>query len=154
MENSVLQQRAVGTRRSKANRLKFIIAGLLIVSAMAVLAMQSFQSSAMFYLTVPELRAEAATEGDGFYARQVRISGALHTDSIDWNAKAMNLKFHITEGGDMLPVEYNGVMPDTFHHSETVVAEGRFTREGVFQATTILVKCPSKYETEQGSGSL
>lgn len=44
--------------------------------------MQSFTSSAMFYLTVPELKAEAAAEGDAFYARQVRISGALHKHSI------------------------------------------------------------------------
>jgi cytochrome c-type biogenesis protein CcmE len=31
---------------------------------------------------------------------------------------------------------------------ESVVAEGRLGADGVFQASTILVKCPSKYESE------
>ena len=87
--------------------------------------------------------------GDAFYGRQVRISGTVHKESIDWNPKTMILKFHIADGADMFPVEYTGVIPDTFHHSETVVAEGKYTPAGVFEATTLLVKCPSKYEKSE-----
>ncbi len=148
MENSLSQPMTAVAKPRKSN-LKFIIAGLFIVAAIALLGVQSFQSNSMFYLTVPEVKAQAAKEGDAFYARQVRVSGALHKESIDWNSKTMNLKFHLVDGTEMFPVEYNGVVPDTFHHSETVVAEGRYTREGVFQATNILVKCPSKYEGEK-----
>lgn len=147
MENSTLASKPAPIQKRKSP-LKFILAFEAIAAAIIILAAQSFQSSAMFYLTVPELKAQAAAEGEAFYARQVRISGILHKESIDWNAKTMNLKFHLAEGGEMFPVEYTGVMPDTFHHSETVVAEGKYTRGGVFEAETILVKCPSKYEKE------
>ncbi len=148
MENSLSQPETAVTKPRKG-KLKFIIVGLFIVAAIAFLGVQSFQSNSMFYLTVPEVKAQAAKEGDAFYARQIRVSGPLHKESIDWNSKTMNLKFHLVDGTEMFPVEYNGVVPDTFHHSETVVAEGRYTREGVFQATNILVKCPSKYEGEK-----
>lgn len=148
MENSVLANKPVAPKKRQSSW-KFILAFGVIAAAMVVLGAQAFQSSAMFYLTVPELKAQAAAEGDAFYARQVRISGALHKESIDWEPKTMNLKFHLADGAEMFPVEYTGVMPDTFHHSETVVAEGKYTRAGVFEATTLLVKCPSKYETEQ-----
>lgn len=147
MENSTLANTPV-PRQKKRSPWKFIFAFGVLAAAMVVLAAQAFQTSAMFYLTVPELKAQAAAEGDALYARQVRISGTLHKESIDWNAKTMNLKFHLAEGTEMFPVEYTGVMPDTFHHSETVVAEGKYTPSGVFEATMILVKCPSKYEKE------
>lgn len=145
MQNSIPIPTRV-LRNPRKSRLKFIVAGLIIVAAIAALAFQTFQSTMMFYLTIPEVRAQVATEGDVFYGRTIRVSGALHRESIDWNAKTMDLAFHLNEGGDMFPVKYNGLVPDTFHHSDTVVAEGRYTREGVFEATTILVKCPSKYE--------
>jgi cytochrome c-type biogenesis protein CcmE len=148
MENSLLRPRVPATKPRKS-KLKFVIAGMFIVGAIAFLGFQSFQSSSMFYLTVPELKAQAAKDGDAFYARQVRVSGALHQESIDWNLRTMELKFHLVDGADMFPVEFTGVAPDTFQHSETVVAEGRYTRAGVFQATNILVKCPSKYEPER-----
>lgn len=149
MEDAIIQPTVKATAKPRKSKLKFIIAGLFIVAAIAFLGLQSFQTNSMFYLTVPELKAQAAAEGETFFARQIRVSGPLHKESIDWNPKTMNLKFHITDGADMFPVVFNGVMPDTFHHSETVVVEGRYTREGIFQATNILVKCPSKYEPEK-----
>ncbi len=146
MENSVTQPALGTSTKPRKSKLKFIIAGVLIVAAIVFLGFQSFQSNSMFYLTVPEVKAEAAKEGDAFYARQIRVSGSLHQASIEWNTKTMNLKFHLVDGTEMFPVEYTGVVPDTFEHSETVVAEGHYTGAGVFQATDILVKCPSKYE--------
>ncbi len=149
MEDSVIHPLAKARTKPRQGRLKFAIAGIIIIAAIAFLGVQSFQSNSMFYLTVPELKAEVAKEGEAFYARQVRVSGPLHKESIDWNPKTMNLKFHLADGRDMFPVEFTGVIPDTFEHSETVVAEGHYTPAGVFQATNILVKCPSKYEEEK-----
>lgn len=149
MEDSIALPIPGRKAKPAKSKIKFIVAGLFVALAIGLLAFSSFQSNSMFYLTVPELRAEAAKEGNAFYARDVRVSGPLHMESVDWNPKTMNLKFHITDGSEMLPVEYTGVMPDTFQHSETVVAEGRYTKQGVFQATNILVKCPSKYQPEK-----
>ena len=49
----------------------------------------------------------------------------------------------------MFPVVFVGPIPDTMENGETVVVEGKYTREGVFNASNILVKCPSKYEPEK-----
>lgn len=133
----------------KRFHVKFVIAGVAIVAAIALLAVSSFQSNSMYYLTVPELRAQAQAEGAAFYDRTVRVSGALHKESIDWNAKTMTLKFHIVEGNEMFPVVYVGPVPDTMENGETVVVEGKYRRDGVFNASTILVKCPSKYEPDK-----
>ena len=53
------------------------------------------------------------------------------------------------EGGapERLAASYVGVMPDLFFnpHSE-IILEGRYGPGNVFEAESILVKCPSKYQ--------
>ncbi len=144
MENTLIEPKV--TSKPRQMKVKFIIAGLVIVAAIAFLAVTSFQSNSMYYLTVPELKAQVSAEGAALYDKTVRVSGPLHKESIDWNAKTMTLQFHINEGNDMFPVVYVGPVPDTMEQGETVVVEGKYTRDGVFNASTILVKCPSKYE--------
>jgi cytochrome c-type biogenesis protein CcmE len=136
------------TKRSRRTNWKFIICGLVIVGAIAFLLISSFQSNSMYYLTVPEVKAQAKADGAAFFERTIRVSGPLHKESIDWNAKTLTLKFHIAERNEMFPVAYIGPVPDTLENGETVVVEGKYASDGVFKATNILVKCPSKYETE------
>ncbi len=148
MQTTVITPTVSAMPRRRVN-VRFVIAALVIASAILFLLISSFQSNAMYYLTVPELKTQAKAEGAAFYDRMVRVSGPLHKESVDWNAKTMTLKFHIDEGGDMFPVAYVGPVPDTMQNGETVVVEGKYTREGTFNATNILVKCPSKYEEEK-----
>ncbi|MDE3089063.1 MAG: cytochrome c maturation protein CcmE [Chloroflexota bacterium] len=148
MENDLILPKVSVSKPRRVN-VKFIAAGLVIVAAMAFLAVSSFQSNSMYYMTVPELKAQAQADGAAFYDKMVRVSGPLHKESIDWNAKTLTLKFHINEGNEMFPVVFVGPIPDTMENGETVVVEGKYTREGVFNASNILVKCPSKYEPAQ-----
>lgn len=146
MGNTLIEPKVASKPRRK--KVKFIVAGLVIVAAIAFLAVTSFQSNSMYYLTVPELKAQANTDGAAFFDKTVRVSGPLHKESIDWNAKTMTLKFHINEANEMFPVVFVGPVPDTMQNGETVVVEGKYSRDGIFNASNILVKCPSKYESE------
>lgn len=51
-------------------------------------------------------------------------------------------------GGRQLPVSYRGVVPDVFGPDVDVVVEGKLTTAGTFEATTLLAKCPSRYESK------
>ena len=44
------------------------------------------------------------------------------------------------------PVEYRDALPGTFTDEVEVVLEGRLRADGVFEATTLLTKCGSRYE--------
>ncbi len=44
-----------------------------------------------------------------------------------------------------MPVIYKGVVPDTVRAGTQVVVEGHYV-QGVFQASTLLAKCPSKFQ--------
>jgi cytochrome c-type biogenesis protein CcmE len=44
-------------------------------------------------------------------------------------------------------VDYSGAVPDTFKPGVEVIVEGGMQPEaGVFKASTLMTKCPSKYE--------
>ncbi len=122
---------------------KFLISGLLILVAVSYLAYTGFVSSAVYYYTVSELSGQDASVRN----TNIRVNGQVDAGSIK-QGPAVNsaLEFVITEGGETLPVVYQGIVPDAFGTGREVVIEGYLDSNGVFQADTILTKCPSKYE--------
>lgn len=96
----------------------------------------------MYYLTVDELLAR-----NDAYGERVRVMGKVEDGSVVRNSETNTLHFAVTDGdGTSLPVVYSGVVPDAFKQNADVVVEGSLTRAATFQADSLLVKCPSKYE--------
>lgn len=140
---SVLQNSpASSTARTSGKSLKYIIGGVVLLGVIAFVMFNSFQSNTVYYYTLPELFAQQAQ----LNGRTVRVSAPLDKTSIQNDQKNLVLTFNLVEGDKVLPVVYRGVAPDTMSTGETVVAEGKLDGNGVFQADSILVKCPSKYE--------
>ncbi|MFQ5886102.1 MAG: cytochrome c maturation protein CcmE [Anaerolineae bacterium] len=135
----------VKTGGSLMPKSKFIVGGAIILLVIGYLTFTSFKSSTVYYYTVGELKAK----GSDVYGEEVRVSGQLVKDSIEWDAKGLILRFTITDGAQELPVVYQGPIPDTFGKGTEIVIEGTYTPFGVFEAHTLLVKCPSKYEVAE-----
>lgn len=125
------------------SKLKFLIGGLIIFGAIAYVTLSSFQSNAIYYMTLKELNAQRSS----IVSQPVRVNAPLDKSSIQFDDKTLTLKFNLVEENLTLPVVYIGVKPDTFDQGESVVAEGKLGKDGTFVASTILVKCPSKYES-------
>ncbi len=116
----------------------------MILAVIAYVTITSFQSNAVYYLTLREFNAQRAK----LVGQTIRINGPLDKSSIQLDQKSMVLNFNMKDGDLVQPVVYKGVVPDTLTTGDSVVAEGRLDTNGVFQASTILVKCPSKYEQQ------
>jgi cytochrome c-type biogenesis protein CcmE len=152
---------------SNANRMKFIIGGSLIIAAIVYLIISSTRASAQYFLTIEELN-EKGTAAQG---RELRISGAVIGDSIEYNPENLELKFVVAHipgdnkeiealGGlgqvlhlavndpdrPRLQVIYNDVKPDLLRHEAQAIMTGRLGDDGVFYADELLLKCPTKYE--------
>jgi cytochrome c-type biogenesis protein CcmE len=128
--------------RSANKQTKFIVGGLIVVLVIGYLIVTSIQGSTAPYLTVTELRSEGAS----VYERNVRVTGVIQGESIDWNAQDLILKFEIADEGGSLPVVYKGLRPDMFQDGAQAVVEGRYAEGGTFEAHNLVLKCPSKYE--------
>jgi cytochrome c-type biogenesis protein CcmE len=124
---------------------KFLVAGALIIGGLSYLMFSGISSSMVYYYTLAELhQQDARLDGKG-----VRVSGHVRPGSIQRDETGTRVQFLVYEKGSQLtlPVTYTGMIPDTFKDDAEVVVEGTY-RSGapIFQANTLLAKCPSKYE--------
>jgi cytochrome c-type biogenesis protein CcmE len=148
-------------------KMKFLMAGLLIVAAVAYLIVTSTGNTARYFLTIEELQAM----GQGADARGVTISGAVLGDTIDYDPSEPRVTFTIVQvpgdpreveraGGlakvlhdavsnpdlPRLEVVYNDVKPDLLQHESQAIIRGQLEQDGRFYADEVLLKCPTKYE--------
>lgn len=123
---------------------KFMIGAVIVAIAIGVLAWSAFGDGATYYLTTSEL----AAKGDAAYGQSVRVAGGIGPGSINIDDSTRTLTFNVEDEDGSLPVIYQGTVPDTFQEGQDVVVEGSLGNDGVFEAKTIVVKCPSRYEPE------
>jgi cytochrome c-type biogenesis protein CcmE len=146
---------------------KFVIGGLLILGAVVFLIWSSTAANSEYFLTIDELNEK----GESVVERNVRLSGAVLGDSIQYDAESLTLTFEIAhvpgdqavvddEGGlaealhlavmdpsrSRVTVEYIGPLPDLLRHEAQAIVTGKLGADGVFHADELLLKCPTKYE--------
>lgn len=120
-------------------RLKFLVGAAIILVVLGWLIFSNIEGATAHYLTVEELLAQGPSD------RMVRVSGLVVGDTIDWDPQHLILRFEIAGEDGSLPVLYQGVRPDMFQDGAQTVVEGRYASSGLFEASTLLLKCPSKY---------
>ena len=158
-------EQAMDTRAASGGRAKFIIGGLLIVAAIIYLIVSSTQASAQYFYTIEELVAK------GTAGQDVRVSGAVIGDSIQYDPQTLTLRFTVAnvpadneeieaQGGlaavlheavidpnrARMEVVYTGVKPDLLRDEAQAIMTGHMGEDGAFYADELLLKCPTKYE--------
>ncbi|MBV8086357.1 MAG: cytochrome c maturation protein CcmE [Chloroflexi bacterium] len=126
-----------------STKVKFIVAGVVLLVAIGYLIVSSVGSLGEYDLTIGQLKAKEPA----VYSQNVRVAGIVDGASIDRNAFNGVLKFTADDADQKLPIEYTGgAVPDIFGPGISVVVEGKLGSDGVFHATNLLAQCPSKYE--------
>ena len=123
----------------------YIIGAIVVVSAM-VMALYSFRSTLTSYVSVSEAKVSS---------RPVQVAGVLVKGSNRYDLHKNALVFTLREdSGDEMTVEYNGPKPANFDDVEKVVSVGKYNQnKRVFEASELLVKCPTKYEGRVKGGA-
>ena len=138
----------LGGRARAGLNMRYIVGGLLMLGFVGFLVAQialATTATGAYYLTV----SEVAREGQALAGERVRVSGAVVEGSENWNAREITLRFAIQdESGAQLPIVFFGPRPDNFARAAEAIIEGELLSDGTFQAETLLLKCPSRYEEE------
>ena len=162
----------VPTKPTSPGRLKFLIGGLLIVAAIIYLIVSSTSANAQFFLTIDQLMAQknSLMNPQTGTSREVRISGAVVGSTIKYDPQSLTLTFSVAnipgdqkvidaQGGlaevlhqavinpnvQRLQVVYKGVKPDLLKDEAQAIMTGTIGSNGVFNATELLLKCPTRY---------
>ena len=128
-----------------------IASGLaMVAAAIAGLVLTGMQDNAIYSKPVDQLLAAKAK----FVGRPVRAEGNLTHGSLVKRDQPCEYRFSITKNGAELPVRFaQCVVPDTFRDVPDldvgVTVEGELQSDDTFEATSVLAKCPSKYEMKQ-----
>ncbi len=148
-------------------RTKFFVGGLLILAAVVYLIVSSTKANAEYFMTINELKAQ----GSAAVGKNLRISGAVVGDTIQYDPKTLTLTFDVAnvpgdnkqidaEGGlaavlhaavidpsrTRIQVVYSGPKPDLLKNEAQAIMTGHLGSDGVFYADELLLKCPTKYQ--------
>ncbi|PNU20478.1 hypothetical protein C2E25_07100 [Geothermobacter hydrogeniphilus] len=134
----------------KSNR-KALLAILVIVVGVGFLICRGLSSTSVYYMTVAELKNSSL--GQQLSRNQsVRVGGKVIEDSIDYNQRELVLRFALRDESrpqQRIDAVYRGARPDAFKADIEALLEGTYDRgQNLFLAKTLLVKCPSKYESD------
>jgi cytochrome c-type biogenesis protein CcmE len=160
-EKSSTAAETLRQRSQSNNRLKFMIGGLLILASVAYLIVSGTIVGGRYFITVDEL-----LNNPDYSGQTVRVSGAVLGESIAYDPETQTIEFtisHIPEDFDDLAqalhesvedpnaaripvVVLNEVKPDLLQHEAQAILSGSLANDGVFYATELLLKCPSRYE--------
>lgn len=128
---------------------KFALGAVVIIGSVSLLIAEGIKQTGTYFLTPTEL-VERSNADPSFHDVGVKVSAKVVKGSISRDAPAQRIDFTISDGVHTFPVTYVGLVPDTFtdENDIEVVVEGKFGRDGVFQATDVIAKCGSRYEAE------
>src|SRR3954468_8611600 len=127
-------------------RTKFLIGGAVVLGVAAYLAVTSIKETGVGYYTPSELSAKLQADSS-FRNVGVKVGARVVPGSVTRDPGGKRYAFQVTDGAHTFPVVYRGIAPDTFTDSVDVVVGGRMGSDGTFQATELLAKCASRYES-------
>ncbi|MGC8669207.1 MAG: cytochrome c maturation protein CcmE [Chthonomonadales bacterium] len=134
----------------------YVVAFVILVAS-AGMTLFAFSGSIAEHVTI-----EQAAQRPGV---QLQVPGAILKDTVTFADGALRFDIvpvellpkddgaklvsaMIPSGTPRLTVEYSQPKPENFDNARQVEAIGTY-RNGVFHATTLLVKCPSKYRDKK-----
>ncbi|HEX7668567.1 MAG TPA: cytochrome c maturation protein CcmE [Polyangiaceae bacterium] len=144
-----------GTGGKKPRRELVLLAALLVIGgAILTLVMTSFDGAAIYSKSVDELVAQK----DALANRNLRVQGTLVKGTLGKRESPCEYRFRLKKNGAEIEVRYSQcVVPDTFRDVPNVdvdvTATGKLAKDGHFQASEIMAKCPSKYDMKQQAAS-
>ena len=125
---------------------KYIIGGVIVLLFMI------WGAAAFLDTTIQYVSIERAKSSD----KMVQVMGKIDFDTKKYDAVNSRLEFAVYDaeaesivGASTMNVVYHGIVPGNFDQATSVVLKGKADGD-YFVADQMLVKCPSKYQGEDG----
>jgi cytochrome c-type biogenesis protein CcmE len=154
----------------RRGRWKFLVGGVLILGSVLYLVISGTLSNAQYFITV-----ESVLNDPEYIGQTVKVSGAVLGDSIvhilENEGEESRIEFTIAnipqEFEDLaaalnqsvndptaarMRVVYYGDFPDLLQHEAQAILTGELGADGIFYASELLLKCPSRFD-EGGSST-
>jgi len=127
---------------------KFAALIALVIGVLVWLGWNGAAETKTYYKTIGELNQM----GPRAYGQRLRVAGDVASGSIQ--RVGDGVEFVLEQDKTTLKVVYTGTVPATFGDGVVAIVTGKLTSDGTVQATDMITKCPSKYESATGATPL
>lgn len=134
--------------KPRHKKIAAITSGVTALCVAVMLVLNAFQSNLVFFFTPTQVAANEAPVDKRF-----RIGGLVEMGSIQRN-EGLTVKFAVTDTAEVIPVVYTGILPDLFNEGKGVVAQGRLSAGGIFEADEVLAKHDENYMPPEAAMAL
>ncbi|SDL25583.1 cytochrome c maturation protein CcmE [Paracoccus chinensis] len=131
----------------KKRRIQVLIAAAVALVVAAVLIGYGFRDGINLYRSPTQLAEAPPPAGEVF-----RLGGLVEEGSLV-RGEGETVSFSVTDGGEVVPVTFRGVLPDLFAENAGMIGTGTMV-DGVFVADEILAKHDENYMPREVSDSL
>ena len=114
----------------------FISSGMFVLLVTTIILLLAFRSGIEFYKSPTQL---LEVRDDTI---RLRVGGLVMRKSVKSNG--INNSFAITDGSNVVEVQFVGVLPDLFAEGRGVIVRGQL-KDNVFVASQVLAKHDEKY---------
>jgi len=132
---------------ARKNKTVYAVALALFLCGLGWLVLSGLGENAVYFLNVREALVMKPGE-----LSQARLFGTVAGEDLALADGGLGVRFALQDKDDprkTLAVSYTGSVPDTFKPGVEVIVEGGMdTSRGVFNANTLMTKCPSKYQKQ------
>jgi cytochrome c-type biogenesis protein CcmE len=131
--------RTLAATRRRRRLWTLLLAGLGLGSA-AALTLAAFQDNLVFFHSPSDIAQKPPRPG-----QTIRIGGLVEAGSVHRAEGSPEVSFRVTDGANVLPVTFRGVLPDLFREGQGVVANGTLDAGGRFLAREVLARHDETY---------
>ena len=126
----------------KPRRKRMVTVGLVLagVAVAVTLALQAFEENLLFFYSPKQVVAGEPPEGKKF-----RLGGLVAAGTLQRQPGELAVHFMVTDNEQIIPVTYEGVLPDLFREGQGVIAHGVMQADGTFLAEEVLAKHDENY---------
>jgi len=126
----------------RGRKLKYLVAGAIVVAAVVGLIYSGVRDSMVYFYTPSEIKQRR----DELRGKALRLGGMVVDGSVRWDPQTLLLTFQLTDGQGTVFVRHKGTAPDLFKEGAGAVVEGAWMPDGYFRASTIMAKHSQEYK--------
>jgi len=135
--------------KPRHKKLAVIVLGVAALGVASILVLNAFQSNLVFFFSPSQVAAKEAPIGKSF-----RIGGLVEEGSVHREDGSTTVRFAVTDTVQTIPVVYTGILPDLFREGKGIVAQGKVSANGIFEADEVLAKHDENYMPPEAAEAL
>ncbi len=139
-------------RKKRLTIVLSVLAGIGLIIGLVLYALS--QNIDLFYTPYEIAHGKDDTGVKPTIGQRIRVGGLVVTGSVKRNPDSLHVEFDLTNKGESITVQYDGLLPDLFREGQGIIANGSLTSAKVLEASEVLAKHDENYMPKEIADSL